>query len=71
MAAEVRILKFDAGSVTDKKLQSVSKALNAANNAEAFRRGIALAEYVVEARSQGKKILIEEPDGTRRELVIG
>lgn len=69
--AEVRVLKFDVGSPTDKALAHVQANLHASTNTEAFRRSVAIAEHVTQARANGRKVLIEKDDGTYQELVLG
>lgn len=69
--ADVRVIKFDVGSATDKTLARVQHNLHATTNTEAFRRSVAIADYVTQAQAKGRKVLIETDDGTYQELVLG
>jgi hypothetical protein len=69
--AEVRVLKFDAGSITDDKLGTIQRNLHAGTAVEAFRRSVAIAEFVTTAVADGKKVLIQQEDGSMQELVLG
>ena len=72
--ADVRILKFDVGSSTDRMLNDVQKRLDASTGIEAFRRGLAIADTVTsilkDEKIKGRKLYIENPDGTRQEIVL-
>lgn len=72
--ADVRILKFDVGSSTDKMLQDVQKRLDASTGIEAFRRSLAIADTVTsilkDDKLKGRKLFIENPDGTKQEIVL-
>lgn len=72
--ADVRILKFDVGSSTDQMLNDVQKRLDASTGIEAFRRGLAIADTVTsilkDEKVKGRKLYIENPDGTRQEIVL-
>ena len=68
---DVRVIKFDVGSATDKSLNRVQTNLDASTAVEAFRRSIAIADRVTEAIKSGHKVLIEDGKGNYRELLIG
>jgi hypothetical protein len=70
--ADVKILKFNAGSRTDQKLQSVQQALGAGTSVEAFRRAVDVAEFLVTATHKDKKkVFLKSEDGTMQEVMIG
>ncbi len=69
--ADVRIIKFDVDSPTDKTLERLKVALHASSTTEAFRRGVAIADYVTRAQADGKKVLIVDANGEKQELIAG
>jgi len=69
-AAAVRIIKFDAGSPTDKTLDRMQRKLDASSNVEAMRRSLTIADKITDFRDAGQKIYIKDADGTLQELVI-
>jgi len=68
---DVRVIKYDVGSRTDETLDRVRATLNATSAVEAFRRSIAIADYITQAQAQGRKVLIQKEDGDYQELVLG
>lgn len=70
--SDVRILKFNAGSRTDQRLQSVQRSFGASSTVEAFRRAMELAEFMVTAtHEQKKKVFLQSEDGSMQEVIIG
>jgi hypothetical protein len=69
--AEVRVFKFDVGSLVDVALSRVQSRMNASTRSEAFRRSVALADYITEAQEKGGKVTVTLPDGTVQELILG
>ena len=69
-SAAVRIIKFDAGSPTDKALDRLQRKLDASSNVEAMRRSLTIADKITDYRDAGQKIYIKDLDGNLRELVI-
>ena len=70
--ADARILKFDVGSPTDKMLKAVQSRLDASTGIEAFRRSLSIANTVTEIlKDKKKKLYIENPDGTKQEIILG
>jgi len=69
--ADVRVIKYDVGSQTDDTLDRVRARLHATTTVEAFRRSIAIADYITQAQANGRKVLIQKEDGDYQELVLG
>jgi hypothetical protein len=67
---DVRIIKFDAGSPTDEALGRMQNKLTASSSVEAMRRSLTIADKITDFTQSGKKVFIQDPDGTLRELVI-
>lgn len=70
MSHMVRVLKYDADSPTDKALQEVQKKLHAGSSSEAFRRSVAIAKFITDARADGKIIYVEDAEGNKQRLEI-
>lgn len=68
--SDVKVIKFGAGSPTDTMLDRLQARLNATTGVEAFRRGMAIADRITEATAEGKRIFIEDKNGTKQELII-
>jgi hypothetical protein len=69
--ADVRVFKFDADSPTDDAVKRVQKRLDASSGGEAVRRGLAIADAVTRiAKDEGKKLFVENDDGTFQQLII-
>lgn len=69
--ADVKVIKYDVGSRTDETLDRVRTTMQAGSTVEAFRRSIAIADYITQAQSKGRKVLIEKEDGDYQELILG
>ena len=67
---DVRVIKFDVGSSTDRSLGQIQTNLHTKSSSEAFRRSVAIAERITEAKAQGAKVFIQNKDGTVQELVV-
>jgi hypothetical protein len=69
--ADVRVFKFDVDSPTDDAVKRVQKRLDASNGGEAVRRGLAIADAVTRlAKDEGKKLFVQNDDGTYQQLII-
>ena len=68
---DVRVIKFGAGSETDRAMERLGATLHARSMTEAFRIGVAIADYVTQAQAAGKRVLIIDRNGGRQELVAG
>ena len=66
----VRIIKFDAGSPTDKTLNRLQIKLDASTSVEAMRRSLTIADKITDFAKNGQKVYVQDADGTMRELVI-
>lgn len=68
--AAVRIIKFDAGSPTDKTLTRMQDKLEASTGVEAMRRSLAIADVVTDYTKKGQKVFVQGEDGVLRQLLI-
>lgn len=68
--SDVKVIKFSAGSPTDTMLTSLQTRLHAQTGAEAFRRGMAIADRITQAKADGKKVYIEDSEGVKQELIF-
>ncbi|MFG6431375.1 hypothetical protein [Roseateles sp. LYH14W] len=68
--AAVRIIKFDAGSSTDKTLARMQGKLEASTGVEAMRRSLTIADLITDYTKKGQKIFVQGDDGVLRQLII-
>ena len=68
--SSVRIIKFDAGSPTDKTLERLQSKLEASSGVEAMRRSLTIADKITDFAKNGQKVYVKDADGTLRELLI-
>lgn len=68
-APAVRIIKYDAGSPTDKTLTNLQVKLAASTMVEAMRRGLTIADKITDY-AKDSKIFVQSADGKLHELLI-
>jgi hypothetical protein len=69
--ADVRILKYDVGSPTDKMVERVRGRLDASTGIETLRRSLGIADTITHLlKDEGKKIFIKGDDGALQEIIL-
>ena len=69
--ADVRIIKFDVDSPTDKTLNKLQATLGASTGVETVRRSLSIADSVADIlKNKKQRLFIENDDGSRQELIL-
>lgn len=63
-------LTFDFTEVARDRLEKMRVLLDAGSLAEVVRRALGVMDYILENRKRGGTLILREPDGTEREVLI-
>ena len=66
---DVKVLKFDVGSITDQALISVQNKLSASSGVEAVRRSLTLTDKLTDLAKNGS-LYVKDEHGNLKELQI-
>ena len=64
-----RRLSLRVSEATDRRVRYAQKMSGSENMTETFRRSMSLYVMLLDARDSGKRILLEDEDGTTQEII--